>query len=402
MLQSLGPTDDERVLPPGRLSFTISNRRGIIQSGDMLFAQLSARDPASIAGAHHRFLRHPDMPRAVFARSWELLHAGGSAAAYVKNLSADGRFFWVFSAVIPVCDGHVAIRSAPRGPLFGPVSAAYRRLHAVERQGEGMAAQLARMDGELAALGFPDFTSFMARVLQSETAHLPADTGSPGLVRSEIVELRSKIAGLDRAQRELAEAVRALHLIPTNMRIIASRLEPSGGPVSAIADRYKHDSAELIARMIDGQSIRNGSAAPLIEVLDDMLIHDAIIRLLTAAACQAEGQAESQGGFGLHSGAQAAALMRASCDAPPEGITVLTPAELRMRLHQVRHGAEAVIRLMAGLEQVRILGEVESSRVRDDDQGLSAVVAQLRAFHDDVRERLRPMMLLLRHLDVAV
>lgn len=398
MLYAPSQIGDERHVPPGRHSYTLSNRRGIIQSGDRLFADLSAHNPAALVGTHHRIVRHPDMPRAVFARTWDLLHKGGSAAAYVKNLSADGRCFWVFSVVVPVRDGHVAIRSAPRGSLFEPVSSLYKRLRADERQGEGMGAQLARLDGGLAALGFPDFRSFMAHALQSETAQLPAGTGSPGLVRSEVRELRQKLAGLDGAQKDLAVAVRALHLIPTNMRIIASRLEPSGGPVSAIADRYKHDSSELIARMIDGRSIRGGSAAPLIELLDDMLIHDAIVRLLTAAA----EQAENEDAFGPHTGAQAAALMREACAKPPDGVTVLTPAELRMRIHQVRHEAEAVIRLMAGLEQVRILGEVESSRVRGADQGLSAVMSQLAEFHGHVRDRIRPMMLLLRHLDMAV
>ena len=144
---------------------TLSNRRGVIQSADRSFADLSGHDPASIVGAHHRVVRHPDMPPAVFARTWQLLRDGGLAAAYVKNLAADGRFFWVFSVVVPVAGGHVNVRRAPRGPLFAEVAEAYRRLHAAERQGEGLAAQLARLDGELADLGFADFRSFMSRAM---------------------------------------------------------------------------------------------------------------------------------------------------------------------------------------------------------------------------------------------
>ena len=75
--------------------------------------------------------------------------------------------------------------------------------------------------------------------------------------------------------------------------------------------------------------------------------------------------------------------------------------ELQQRVRKVRHEAEAVIRLMKGLEQVRILGEVESSRLRGADLGLSAVMAQMQEFHTRVRDGIAPMISLLRQFETA-
>ena len=56
---------------------------------------------------------------------------------------------------------------------------------------------------------------------------------------------------------------------------------------------------------------------------------------------------------------------------------------------------------MKGLEQVRILGEVESSRLRGADLGLSAVMAQMHEFHTRVRDGIAPMTSLLRQFETA-
>ena len=374
---------------------TLSNRRGVIQSADRSFADLSGHDPASIVGAHHRVVRHPDMPRAVFARTWQLLHGGGLAAAYVKNLSADGRFFWVFSVVVPVAGGHVNVRRAPRGPLFAEVAEAYRRLRAAERQGEGLAAQLARLDGELADLGFADFRSFMARAMQTEVADLP-DTDDARDWRGRMTGVRARLAALQDARERLADSVMTMRLLPTNMRIIASRLEPSGGPISAISQRYKADAAELLGQLAGGGEPRPGSVRPVIAQLDELMIHDAATRLLRAAAAEVTRNEL----VGLVTGAEVAALMQAYGDLPPPPGT-LSPDELQQRVRKVRHEAEAVIRLMKGLEQVRILGEVESSRLRGADLGLSAVMAQMQEFHTRVRDGIAPMISLLRQFETA-
>ena len=64
----------------------------------MRFAKFGERD---LLGAPHSIIRHPDMPRCVFKLLWDKLAAREEVFAYVKNLSRDGAYYWVFAHVTP-------------------------------------------------------------------------------------------------------------------------------------------------------------------------------------------------------------------------------------------------------------------------------------------------------------
>ena len=126
------PIPVERPFAAHELFFSTTDRKGLIRSGNQIFVRVSAYPLEALLGAPHNVIRHPDMPRAVFRLLWDHLERGRSFAGYVKNMAADGGYYWVFALVVPVDGGYLSVRLKPSSPLFPVVQALYAELLALE------------------------------------------------------------------------------------------------------------------------------------------------------------------------------------------------------------------------------------------------------------------------------
>lgn len=133
------PTPNQNESPFGfdELFFSTTNERGVITFGNDVFVRVSGYPRETLKGAPHSIIRHPDVPRAVFKLLWDTLQAGRPIAAYVKNLSANGSFYWVYAFVFPIQDGYLSIRLKPSSPIFSVVKNLYTATLAVEEK-DGM------------------------------------------------------------------------------------------------------------------------------------------------------------------------------------------------------------------------------------------------------------------------
>ena len=112
------------------------------------------------------------MPRAVFKMFWDALGAGRGIAAYVKNLAADGAYYWVMALAVPGGDGFLSVRLKPSSPLFAVAQRIYAEVSEVEREVEdgdvrrrkaSIDAGAARLAELLAAEGFGQLPRVHAR-----------------------------------------------------------------------------------------------------------------------------------------------------------------------------------------------------------------------------------------------
>jgi len=71
-----------------------------------------------LIGKQHNIIRHPDMPRGVFKLLWDTLAKEQEIFAYVKNMSKDGGFYWVFANVTPSYDQQGKVIHKHPGPRF--------------------------------------------------------------------------------------------------------------------------------------------------------------------------------------------------------------------------------------------------------------------------------------------
>ena len=74
-----------------------TDQRGVITYGNDVFVKVSGYDLDELINTNHNILRHPDMPKAVFALLWDKIRKGENITAVVKNLSKSGAYYWVIT-----------------------------------------------------------------------------------------------------------------------------------------------------------------------------------------------------------------------------------------------------------------------------------------------------------------
>ncbi|MEI4273185.1 PAS domain-containing protein [Klenkia sp. LSe6-5] len=133
------PTGVERSFGADELIVSKTDRRGVITYANDVFCRVGAYALDEVIGQPHNLIRHPDMPRAVFAFLWETISAGQELFAYINNLAADGANYWVLAHVTPSFDergtivGYHSNRRRPSPGALAQVKPLYTTLLAEER-----------------------------------------------------------------------------------------------------------------------------------------------------------------------------------------------------------------------------------------------------------------------------
>lgn len=120
MKRNITPTAVERVMREDDFIVSLTDTKGRIIYGNRIFIEFSGYSEKELLGSQHNIVRHPDMPRAVFKLLWDKISNKEECFAYVKNMSKDGGFYWVFTNVTPTFDaagnitGYFSVRRKPK------------------------------------------------------------------------------------------------------------------------------------------------------------------------------------------------------------------------------------------------------------------------------------------------
>jgi PAS domain S-box-containing protein len=120
--------------------------KGIITYGNPIFIEFSGYAEEELLGVQHNIIRHPDMPRAAFKLAWSTIQSGKEFFGYVKNMSKDGGFYWVFTHITPDFDasgkivGYTSVRRCPRPGAVAKIEPVYRAMLDAERAAGAQAA----------------------------------------------------------------------------------------------------------------------------------------------------------------------------------------------------------------------------------------------------------------------
>jgi len=93
------PTNIEQEIKSIDIIVSRANEKGDITYVSPIFTKISKYNQVDLLGKPHSILRHPDMPKAVFRYLWENISQGNEVVSYVKNLCADGSFYWVIATI---------------------------------------------------------------------------------------------------------------------------------------------------------------------------------------------------------------------------------------------------------------------------------------------------------------
>lgn len=135
------PTNQEIHMRDDDFIVSKTDQYGKITFGNKMFIQMSGYGESDLLGAPHSILRHPDMPKIVFKLLWETLKKKEEIFAYVKNLSKDGSFYWVFANVTctPGENGSIkdyhSVRRKPSHKAMELIPNLYRELLTAESTG---------------------------------------------------------------------------------------------------------------------------------------------------------------------------------------------------------------------------------------------------------------------------
>jgi len=112
------------------------------------FIQIVGAREQELLGQPHNIIRHPDMPRAIFKLFWDKMQKQEEIFAYVKNISFDGGYYWVYANSTASTDaqgktiGYYSVRRKANPKALEIIIPLYGKLIALEKTG-GMDASLA-------------------------------------------------------------------------------------------------------------------------------------------------------------------------------------------------------------------------------------------------------------------
>jgi PAS domain S-box-containing protein len=139
------PNNRERIMNEDDFIISKTDKKGRITYCNEIFMEMAQLPESKLLGKPHSIVRHPDMPKIVFKLLWDYIQNGKEIFAYVKNLSSDGSYYWVFANVTPSYDnnhniiGYYSVRIKPNPKALEVIKPLYEKLKAIE-SGGGLAA----------------------------------------------------------------------------------------------------------------------------------------------------------------------------------------------------------------------------------------------------------------------
>lgn len=141
------PKNSEKTFSENVLLVTKTDLQGKITYANRGFMNIVGMDEESLLGAPHNIIRHPDMPKIIFKYLWSYLQSGKEIHAYVKNLCADGSFYWVIANVTPSYGkqskiiGYHSARRKPTKEALAIIIPLYKKLLDAEKSGGVVASE---------------------------------------------------------------------------------------------------------------------------------------------------------------------------------------------------------------------------------------------------------------------
>lgn len=391
--QSFSAHQEEASFDVSELFFSRTDERGVIQAGNEVFRRISGFEWDELINAPHKIIRHPDMPKGVFQILWERIQRGLSTGAYVKNKAKDGKHYWVFAIVTPIEGGYISVRLKPTSPVFETVKAAYAEALAKE-QSEGLTPEqsAASIRAHLGTLGFPTYAAFSSYAIGHETIARDRSMGrtEDARIRS-LKDLLPELKKIEADQRSLFAAFDAIRGIPSNMRIVASRLEPAGGPISAISQNYRLMASEVtdhLGAFMAADGKRNLSKSILSRVYQTLFI-------VAASRVQREVRKVAEGDLASGNEAEGfdeevSALSVVLDHYTREAATML--ADVYGDISRLAQSSKDLKQLVTGLNSIRVLCRVEAGRLGKNSSALTPVIDQLDRFHVDIEATLERIL----------
>ncbi len=134
-------TSSEKTLGDNDFIVSKTDTKGKIIYCNEIFVKMAGYPAADLIGANHNLIRHPDMPRIAFKVAWDLIQDKKEFFGFVKNLCADGGYYWVLAYITADVDAsgkivsYTSVRRKPPQSAINAIEPIYKLLIDAEKSG---------------------------------------------------------------------------------------------------------------------------------------------------------------------------------------------------------------------------------------------------------------------------
>jgi len=145
------PTNRETNIQLDDFLVSKTDIEGRITYANPSFIKVTGFTEKELLGKPHSLIRHQDMPKIIFKLLWDEISNKREIFAYVKNMSKDGGFYWVYANVTPSFDsqkniiGYYSVRRKANPKALEFIVPLYEKLLSLESSG-GMDASANYLD----------------------------------------------------------------------------------------------------------------------------------------------------------------------------------------------------------------------------------------------------------------
>ncbi|ATG34843.1 MULTISPECIES: PAS domain-containing protein [Phaeobacter] len=380
------PTRGEAPFGLNEVFFSRTDSRGVILAGNYVFRRVSNYEWEELLGAPHNTIRHPDMPKGVFKLFWDTIQSGQTMGAYVKNKSKDGLHYWVYAVVVPCAEGYLSARIKPSSKLFDDVQGLYAKLLAAEQNEDLSPEESAeRLKSWVVDQGYDDYRQFATKAISEEL--IARDTGLDNEPDQMIVDLCQTLDNAKTLVGETEGLIKdfdAMHTIPHNLRVIASRIEPSGGPVTVLSQNYGAMSREMSDWFAAHVMGKDSNFAVIEAAVDDSLFVECMVRVLKECDIQLQKERRSLGEMDMQGERDLLAqLVSEQLERAGKGLD-----QVEREASRIMHACQVMHRHFLGLSSTRVLCKIESARLPESGETLADIIDQLGVFQERISQRL--------------
>lgn len=386
------PTSGEAPFGLDEIFFSRTNERGLIQAGNEVFRRVSHYDWQELLGSPHKIVRHADMPRGVFQLFWDTIQQGQHIGAYVKNKSKDGLSYWVYAVVIPSEGGFLSVRIKPTSELFEKVKQAYSELLAAESLNDlSPEESRALLMTWVIEQGFDGYDHFATFALQEEMRTRNAGLGREHKeISTNLKDAFDDATSLASETSGLVSDFSAMRTIPHNLRVIASRIEPAGGPVTVLSQNYGSMSRNMSDWFEANVIGPDSNFSKLKELVNTSGFVQGMVRVLVE--CDQQFQNEDRASSGIEIEAEIEILSNLS--QKQMELSNVGLQEVHHEASRITSACQTMQRHFLGLSSTRVLCKIESARLPESGETLSEIIDQLGTFQERIMKRLEKIVAL--------
>jgi PAS domain S-box-containing protein len=133
------PNEHELKMKENDFIVSKTDAKGVITYCNEVFMEMAGYMEEELLGKNHNIIRHPDMPKIAFKLAWDLISSGKEFFGFVKNLTKDGSYYWVFANISPDYNengkivGYTSVRRKPSQKAIDTIIPIYKKLCELEK-----------------------------------------------------------------------------------------------------------------------------------------------------------------------------------------------------------------------------------------------------------------------------